>query len=68
VTSIVREAFVSALGTGLTIGAAVTLIGATVAFLFVKHGASQAPAGDPAPADSEPGIPPEAVEAELALV
>jgi EmrB/QacA subfamily drug resistance transporter len=68
VTAVVREAFVSALGTGLTIGAAVTLIGATVAFLFVRRGASQAPAGDQAPADSEPGIPPEAAEAELALV
>jgi hypothetical protein len=68
VTSVVREAFVSALGTGLTIGAAVTLVGATVAFLLVKHGASQAPADDQARADSEPGILPEAAEAELALV
>ena len=68
VTSVVREAFVSALGTGLTIGAAVTLLGAIMAFLFVRHGASQAPAADQATVDSEPGIPPEAAEAELTLV
>lgn len=68
VTAVVREAFVSALGTGLTIGAGVTLIGACMAFLFVKHGASQAPGGEPATADPEPGIPAEAAEAELTLV
>jgi EmrB/QacA subfamily drug resistance transporter len=68
VTAVVREAFVSALGTGLTIGAGVTLIGACVAFLFVKHGASQAPAAEPATTDPEPGIPADAAEAELTLV
>jgi EmrB/QacA subfamily drug resistance transporter len=68
VTAVVREAFVSALGTGLTIGAGVTLIGACVAFLFVKHGASQAPAAKPATTDPEPEIPAEAAEAELTLV
>jgi EmrB/QacA subfamily drug resistance transporter len=68
VTAVVREAFVSALGTGLTIGAGVTLIGACVAFLFVKHGASRAPAAKPATTDPEPEIPAEAAEAELTLV
>jgi EmrB/QacA subfamily drug resistance transporter len=66
VTSVVREAFVSALGTGLTIGAAVTLVGAVLAITLVKRVTPQAPAADVAPAGRE--IAPEAAEAELTLV
>jgi hypothetical protein len=50
------------------LGAGVTLIGACVAFVFVKHGASQAPAAEPATTDPKRGIPAEAAEAELTLV
>ena len=49
-----REAFVSALGTGLTISATTTLIGAGVAWMLIKRGATQAQAppstGPPPPA------------------
>ncbi len=60
VTSVVREAFISALGTGLTIGAAVTLVGAIVAFTLVQRvvrtGEPEAAtaAADAAPAAGEP--------------
>jgi EmrB/QacA subfamily drug resistance transporter len=46
-----RQAFVSALGTGLTIGAAVTLIGAVCAWTLIQRaptGAEAIPAADPA--------------------
>jgi EmrB/QacA subfamily drug resistance transporter len=67
VTAVVREAFVSSLGTGLTIGASVTLIGAVMAFALVAHGSSPAPA--PATSGPDDGqIPAEAAEAELTLV
>jgi EmrB/QacA subfamily drug resistance transporter len=54
VTSVVREAFISALGTGLTIGAGVTLVGAILAFTLVQRVLRPAPspAADAAPADS----------------
>jgi EmrB/QacA subfamily drug resistance transporter len=64
VTSVVREAFISALGTGLTIGAAVTLVGAVVAFTLVQRvirtavpeGADARPGAAPATADQEPDL------------
>jgi hypothetical protein len=37
VVEAVREAFVSALGTGLTIGAAATLAGAAIAFALIRR-------------------------------
>jgi hypothetical protein len=37
ITSVTREAFVSALGTGLLIGAIVTLIGAVLAWILVER-------------------------------
>ena len=67
VTSVVRGAFVSSLGTGLTIGAVVTLVGAVVALTLVARGISPAPV----PATGVPGEvenPAEADEAELTLV
>jgi hypothetical protein len=36
IVSASREAFVSALGTGLTVGAAVTLLGAVVAWILIE--------------------------------
>jgi len=50
VASAVRHAFVSALGTGLTIGGAVTLVGAVVALVLIQR----APTREPAPAGAEP--------------
>ncbi|HEX8977413.1 MAG TPA: MFS transporter [Solirubrobacteraceae bacterium] len=64
IVAAIREAFVSALGTGLTIGAAVTALGAVVAVTLVKAGRADHPA---APAEAEPS-PPEAAESELTLV
>jgi hypothetical protein len=59
VVSASREAFVSALGTGLTVGAAAVLIGAVVAWVLVESRPKQAepelaapqPRGDPEPAE-----------------
>jgi EmrB/QacA subfamily drug resistance transporter len=64
VVSVVRDAFVSALGVGLTIGAAVTLAGAVVAFVLIERVPArqtqvQAQADGPAEAEAE---------AELSLV
>ena len=42
IVAAVREAFVSALGTGLLIGTAVTLIGAVVAWALIQRAASGA--------------------------
>jgi EmrB/QacA subfamily drug resistance transporter len=55
----VRHAFVSALSTGLTIGAAVTVLGAVVAFALMQRAPTQA---EPAPADQA-----SEAEAELSL-
>jgi EmrB/QacA subfamily drug resistance transporter len=63
IVAAVRDAFVSALGTGLTIGGAVTVIGAVLAFTLIKPGASVEAPG----AQAEP-IPAEAAESELTLV
>jgi EmrB/QacA subfamily drug resistance transporter len=66
VASVVREAFVSALGTGLTIGAAVTICGAALAWALVQRSASQAESQTAAGLDTaaaEAGA-----EAELTLV
>jgi Na+-transporting methylmalonyl-CoA/oxaloacetate decarboxylase gamma subunit len=64
VTSVVREAFISALGTGLTIGAAVTLMGAIVAFTLVQRviraaepeGANPPSTAAPEAAEQEPDL------------
>jgi EmrB/QacA subfamily drug resistance transporter len=62
----VRDAFVSALGTGLTIGGAVTVIGAILAFTLIKRGASaEAPGSQAEPIPAEAA---EAAESELTLV
>jgi EmrB/QacA subfamily drug resistance transporter len=54
VLAVVREAFVSALGIGLTIGAAVTLVGAVVAVTLIGQTRTTA---QPAPTiDSEPEL------------
>ena len=42
IATVVREAFVSALGTGLTIGAAVTLVGAGIAATLIRSGRVEA--------------------------
>ncbi|HET9103573.1 MAG TPA: MFS transporter [Solirubrobacteraceae bacterium] len=65
----VREAFVSALGTGLTVGGIVTIIGAVVAVTLVqtagaRHTAATA-AGETAPPAGEPEA---GAESELSLV
>jgi hypothetical protein len=53
VAAVVREAFVSALGTGLLIGAVVTLAGAVLAWLLIERrtqvAAPPAPLEEPAP-------------------
>jgi EmrB/QacA subfamily drug resistance transporter len=56
IVSAVRHAFVSALSTGLTIGAAVTVVGAVVAFALIQRAPTQAEA---APADEAPEAEPE---------
>jgi EmrB/QacA subfamily drug resistance transporter len=70
VAAVVRQAFVSALGTGLTIGATVTICGAGLAWVLVQRSASQAePQTAPEPevgtteAEAEAGA-----QAELTLV
>ncbi len=52
VVAAVREAFISALGTGLTIGGGVVLLGALAAWTLVQRTA--ATAATPAPADVDP--------------
>jgi hypothetical protein len=64
IVSAVRGAFVAALGTGLTIGAVVTTLGAVAALTLIKSGGASAPATQ---ADTEP-VPAEAAESELTLV
>ncbi|MGI8505758.1 MAG: MFS transporter, partial [Solirubrobacteraceae bacterium] len=53
IVSAIREAFVSALGTGLAIGGGVTVVGAVIAFALIQRSATRAeqPAADP---DLEP--------------
>ena len=53
VVSTVREAFVSALGTGLTISAAVTLSGAALAWALIQRAAEPQPRGELTPATGE---------------
>ncbi len=55
IVATVREAFVSALGTGLTISATTTLLGAGVAWVLIKRGA--------APAETQPQAAPAQPEA-----
>jgi EmrB/QacA subfamily drug resistance transporter len=50
IVSTVQQAFVSALGTGLAIGAAVTFVGAILAFVLVEKKLKPAPAPAGAPA------------------
>jgi MFS family permease len=56
VVSVVRGAFVSALGTGLTISAAATLLGAAVAWKLIAPRLKE-PAAPPEPAAPEPAAP-----------
>jgi EmrB/QacA subfamily drug resistance transporter len=66
VAAVVREAFVSALGTGLTIGAAVTIVGAGLAWGLVQRSATKAEPQTPAEPERAP-VEADA-EAELTLV
>ena len=50
-----KSAFVSALGSGLTLGGIVTLVGAVVAWLLVAPRPAARPEGAPAAAPSMPG-------------
>jgi len=65
IVATVREAFVSALGTGLTIGAVVTLCGAALAWTLIQRAPTKA-AGDVQPAVRE--RPREEAPAEVSLV
>jgi len=69
VASAVRHAFVSALGTGLTIGGAVTLVGAVVAVALIQRSPTREPAREPALAASDPvsPVPETAAETELTV-
>jgi EmrB/QacA subfamily drug resistance transporter len=62
VVATVREAFVSALATGLTIGAVVTLCGAVLAWMLIQR----APTGVPSPAREAPEAQAPAVEVGVA--
>ncbi len=55
VVAATKSAFVSALGSGLTLGASVTLIGAVVAWTLVARKPTDRPADAPAAAPSMPG-------------
>jgi hypothetical protein len=55
-TAVVREAFVSALGTGLLIGAIVTLTGAVLAWILIER---RIEASAPAPQDATEAAAPE---------
>ncbi len=61
IVATVREAFVSALGTGLTIGAAVTLGGAVLAWTLIQR----APTAEPVPAAAPEQLPAEEAAPEL---
>jgi EmrB/QacA subfamily drug resistance transporter len=65
IVATVREAFVSALGTGLTIGAVVTLCGAGLAWALIQKAPTQA---GPTPAPAVEALPHEDASAELSLV
>jgi len=67
IASAIREAFVSALGTGLTVGGIVTAIGAVAAFTLVKRAGSRN-ADIPTEAAGEPETAGREAEAELTLV
>jgi EmrB/QacA subfamily drug resistance transporter len=58
VVATVREAFVSALGTGLTIGAGVTLVGAALAWALIQRA--------PTAAEAQPAAAPETLGGEQA--
>jgi EmrB/QacA subfamily drug resistance transporter len=58
VVATVREAFVSALGTGLTIGAGVTLVGAALAWALIQRA--------PTAAEAQPAAAPETLRGEQA--
>jgi EmrB/QacA subfamily drug resistance transporter len=64
IAATVREAFVSALGTGLTIGATVSLVGAVLAWALIQRTATTA---EPAPAAPPEAAPSEAAAHELTL-
>jgi hypothetical protein len=66
VVAAVREAFVSALGAGLTIGAAVTLAGAAVAWMLIARRPAQTAADAEAQADAEP-VPADEPASELTV-
>ncbi len=65
IVATVREAFVSALGTGLTIGAVVTLCGAGLAWALIQKAPTKA---DPQPEPALEALPHEDAPAELSLV
>ncbi|MDQ2897838.1 MAG: hypothetical protein M3Y09_19765, partial [Actinomycetota bacterium] len=67
IVSAIRQAFVSALGTGLTVGGIVTLIGAVAAFTLVQRAGSRN-ADIRAEAAGEPETATREAEAELTLV
>ncbi len=67
IVSAIREAFVTALGTGLTVGAIVTAIGAVLAFTLVQRAGSRN-ADIPTEAAGEPETAGREAEAELTLV
>ncbi len=67
IVSAIREAFVSALGTGLTVGGIVTVIGAIAAFTLVQQAGSRH-ANIAAEAAADPEIAGAEAEAELTLV
>ena len=67
IVAVARDAFVSALGTGLTIGAAVTVCGAIVAWALIQRSPTLAqPEGVAAGAQAPPSL--NEVPAELTLV
>jgi hypothetical protein len=64
IVAAIRHAFVSALGTGLTIGGAVTVVGAVAALALIKPGGAEV---EHQPAAGQNTLP-EPAEAELTLV
>jgi MFS family permease len=69
VVAVTRDAFVSALGVGLTIGAGVTIFGAFVALLLIRRSpaAKPAPANEPAAAQAQAPTAEAQSEPELTL-
>src|SRR5450755_2508702 len=65
IVATVREAFVSALGTGLTIGAAVTICGAAAAWILIQKAPTRA---EPAPVTAPEPAAREEAPAELSVV